>query len=152
MKQRNINSPIEIKEFYFDSVNDDDDTPNTNDNIKNELKELFNKIIKTKPLFEDIRILGEQSEDVGSYTITYQYLEYSDFKGNKISKKMEIDRKPKVIIKGKQGPYYGQRKYGGEYKKCGKWYQDYIRYTYYIDENNNVCDKMDYGEVIHRRA
>ena len=152
MRERNIISPNEIKEFYFDSVNDDDDSVNTNDNIKNELEKLFKKIIETKPIYKNIRIIKEKNEDVDSYTITYQYLEYLDFKGKKLFKKIEINRKPKVIIKGKQGPYYSERKYGGEYKKCGKWYQDYIRYTYYIDEKNNVCDKRDYGEVIHRRV
>ena len=40
------------------------------------------------------------------------------------------------MVVGKRGPIYDERKYGGEYKKCGKRYQDYRRYQYYIDENN----------------
>ena len=151
MNNKGINFPSCLKEYYFNSVNDDQ-TINTNDDIKKNLKSLFTVIIKMDPFFKEVKQLYIKDEDEGNLTITYQYLEYTDFDGKKSTKKIILNSKPKVMVVGKRGPIYDERKYGGEYKKCGKRYQDYRRYQYYIDENNRKCDQTDIGEVIHRRV
>ena len=150
MNEKKINSPNYIEEFFFDTVDKDNDIPKTDDNLKNELKNLFNKIIKTKPLYKDIKILKPVEEEEGVYKITYEIREYIDFNGDKITKKVEIGRNPNYGICKKNGPYYGERKIGSEYKKCGKKYQDYQRYRYYCDGNGNECEKYDVGEVFRR--
>ena len=152
MNEKKINSPNYIEEFFFDTVDEDNDIPKTDDNLKNELKNLFNKIINTKPLYKDIKILKPVEEEEGVYKITYEIREYIDFNGEKITKKVVIDRNPNYGISKKSGPYYSERKIGSEYKKCGKKYQDYQRYGYYRDGNGNECDKYDVGEVFRRRV
>ena len=151
MNNKGINFPSCLKEYYFNSVNDDE-TINTDNDIKNNLKNLFSDIIKMNPLFKEVKKLDVKEEDEGSLTITYQYLEYLDFNGKKTTKKIILGSKPKIMVIGKRGPYYSEREYGCEYKKCGKRYQDYRRYCYYIDENDKKCDQIDIGEVIHRRV
>lgn len=151
MNKRNIYFPSCLKEYYFNSVNYDE-TINTNDDIKNNLKNLFANIIKMEPIFKEVKLLCEKDEDEGTCTITYQYLEYTDFNGEKTKKKIILKSRPKIMVVGKRGPYYSERKYGGEYKKCGKKYQDYKRFSYYIDEKDRECDRIDIGEVIHRRV
>jgi len=151
MNDKHINFPSGLKEYYFNSVNDDE-TINTDNDIKVNIKDLFTKIIKMDPFFKEVRKLDVKDEDEGTCTNTYQYLEYTDFNGKKSTKKILLNSRPKVKVIGKRGPYYSERKYGSEYTKCGKTYQDYIRYLYYIDEKNRNCDQTDIGEVIHRRV
>lgn len=151
MKNKGINFPSCLKEFYFNSVKDDQ-TINIDDEIKNDIENLFKEIIKMDPLFKEVKVLYEKEEDESNLTIKYQYLEYTDFDGKKNTKKIKLNIRPKIMVVGKRGPYYSERKYGSEYKKCGKKYQDYQRYLYYVDENNRNCDQTDIGEIIHRRA
>jgi len=151
MNKKGINFPSCLKEYYINSVNDDQ-TINTDDDIKIYLKSLFTNIIKMDPFFKEVKELELKDEDEGNLTITYQYLEYTDFDGKKNTKRIKLNSKPKVMVVGKRGPFYSERKYGSEYKKCGKRYQDYKRYQYYIDENNKECDHTDIGEVIRRRV
>lgn len=151
MNKKGINFPSCLKEYYINSVNDDQ-TIKTDDDIKIYLKSLFTNIIKMDPFFKEVKELEVKDEDEGNLTITYQYLEYTDFDGKKNTKRIKLNSKPKVMVVGKRGPFCSERKYGSEYKKCGKRYQDYKRYQYYIDENNKECDHTDIGEVIRRRV
>ena len=146
MNEKKINSPNYIEEFFFDTVDDDNKIPKTDDNIKKELKKLFNKIINTKPLYKNIKILNTVEEEDGVEKVKYEIREYIDFNDDKITKKVEIDRKKM------EGPYYGERKIGNVYKKCGKKYQNYQKYRYYIDAQGNECNKYDVGKEYPKRV
>ena len=151
MSIKYIDSPYNIKEFYFNLV-DDNGNYKTDDNFKAKMYSLLDEVSRKKPFFEDIKILGTEDKEVGNYIITYQIVQYKDFNGKFETKQIEIDSKIKEKVIGKIGPYYDERKYGSEYKKCGKSYQKYIRYCYYLDEKKNKCDIRDQGEPYPRRV
>jgi hypothetical protein len=110
MSIKYIDSPYNIKEFYFNLV-DDNGNYKTDDNFKAKMYSLLDEVSRKKPFFEDIKILGTEDKEVGNYIITYQIVQYKDFNGKFETKQIEIDSKIKVKVIGKIGPYYDERKY-----------------------------------------
>ena len=50
------------REYYFDSVNDDNDSININDDIKTESKKVLEKIKLLEPFFLDIKFIREDTK------------------------------------------------------------------------------------------
>ena len=119
MSIKYIDFPNNIKEFYFNSV-DDNGNHKTDKNFKEKMNSLLEEVSRKNPFFENIKILGIEDKKVGNYIITYQKVKYKDFNGTYQTKAIKIGRINKT--NGKRGPYYDERKYGSEYKKCGKLY------------------------------
>ena len=119
MSIKDIIFPYNITEFYFNLV-DDNGNYKTDENFKEKMNLLLKEVSRKKPFFENIKILGTEDKEVGNYIIIYQKVCYKNFNGKFETKPIEIDRKIKVKIIGKRGAYYDERKYGSEYKKCGK--------------------------------
>ena len=152
MSQKNIAYPSNLKdrEFFFNSVIDDDDGKlpyiNTDKNIKNEFKKVFAKINELDPFFKQINLKSKFSREEGNFNVTYEEYEYVDFNGNKQTKLVEKAREFKVKQVGKIGAFTGKR-YKGTKKDCwGNDYTVYQDYKYYIDEKGNECDEYDVGE------
>ena len=105
-----IDFPYNIKEFYFNLV-DDNGNYKTDENFKEKMNLLLKEVSRKKPFFENIKILGIEDKKVGNYIITYQKVCYKDFNGKFETKPIEIDMKIKVKIIGNRGAYYDERKY-----------------------------------------
>ena len=70
--QRDLNE----REYYFDSVNDDNDSININDDIKTESKKVLEKIKSLEPFFLDIKFIREDTKIDGDlkYIKIYIYV------------------------------------------------------------------------------
>lgn len=117
--QKDIGFPYNITQFYFNLVYDDGNYK-TDDNFKEKTNKSPDEVQKHKPFFENIEILETFKKEEDGYTLTYQKVKYKDFNGTYQTKAIKIGRINKTNLK--RGPYYDERKYGSEYKKCGKLY------------------------------
>ena len=63
------------REYYFDSVNDDNDSININDDIKTESKKVLEKIKLLEPFFLDIKFIREYTKIDGDFKV-YQNIFY----------------------------------------------------------------------------
>lgn len=141
MYEKGIDLPQNLNEFYFNSVTDSESI-NDNQEKKNELERLINYIYELNPLFQHIKEKGIVTETKNGWDITYKILEITDFNGKKQNPKQEISREPHDSSKA----FYDKRKYESRYKKCGTYYQKYIRYSYNIDANGKKINIQDIGE------
>ena len=57
------------REYYFDSVNDDNDSININDDIKTESKKVLEKIKSLEPFFLDIKFIREDTKIDGDFKV-----------------------------------------------------------------------------------
>lgn len=152
MNQKSIAYPNNLKdrEFFFNSVLEDDDGEyagiNTDNNIKSEFRKVFEKVKGLDPFFKQINFKRKFSREEGNFNVTYEEYEYVDFNGEKQAKLVEKDREFKVKQVGKRGPIR-DRKYVGSKTDCwGNNYSVYQDYKYYIDEKGNKCDFYDVGQ------
>ena len=97
MSIKSIDSPYNIKEFYFNLV-DDFGNYKTDKSFKEKMNSLLEEVSIKKPFFKDIKILGTEDKEVNNYIITFQKVLYIDFNGKSEEKLIEIDRKSKVKI------------------------------------------------------
>lgn len=141
MAKKGIDLPNKLEEFYFNSVTDTEDI-NDNQETKNELRRLIDYIKNLNPLFQHIKEKGIETKTENGWDITYKKLEIIDFDGMKQDVKQEISRKPH----DGSIAFYDKRKKGNRYKKCGTYYQNYINYTYNIDNNGNKINEKEYGD------
>ena len=63
------------REYYFDSVNDDNDSININDDIKTESKKVLEKIKSLEPFFLDIKFIREDTKIDSDFKV-YQNIFY----------------------------------------------------------------------------
>ena len=76
MDDKKISYPQDLneREYYFDSVNDDDSI-NVNDDIKIESKKVLEKIKSLEPFFLDIKFIREETKIDGDFKV-YQNIFY----------------------------------------------------------------------------
>ena len=77
MDDKKISYPQDLneREYYFDSVNDDNDSININDDIKTESKKVLEKIKSLEPFFLDIKFIREDTKIDGDFKV-YQNIFY----------------------------------------------------------------------------
>ena len=102
------------REFYFNSVNDDNDSINVNDNIKTESNKVSEKIRSLKPFFLDIKFIREDTKIDGDYKLYQNIYLNNDFNG--VEHEEVIIIKKELIKKqvGLLGPYKKKRYVGTE--------------------------------------
>ena len=93
------------REFFFNSVIEDDDGEptiiNIDYNIKNEFNKVFDTIKRLSPFFKNITLKRKISKIEGNFNVTYEQFEYIDFNGEKIT--MNVEKNREFIVK--QYPY-----------------------------------------------
>ena len=152
MNDKNIAHPKNMKEreFFFNSVLEDENGDyagiNTDHNIKNEFKKVFEVINGLDPFFEEIRLIRKFSQKEGNYNVFYEEYEYKDFDGKTQKKPIEKNREFIVKQVGKKGPIRDRRYVGTKTDCWGNDYRVYQDYKYYIDEKGNKCDFYDVGD------
>ena len=152
MNDKNIANPKNMKEreFFFNSVLEDENGDyagiNTDHNIKNEFEKVFNAINGLDPFFKEIRLIRKFSQKEGNYNVFYEEYEYQDFDGKTQKKPIEKNREFIVKQVGKKGPIRDRRYVGTKTDCWGNDYRVYQDYKYYIDEKGNKCDFYDVGD------
>ena len=152
MNDKNIAYPKNMKEreFFFNSVLEDENGDyagiNTDHNIKNEFEKVFEAINGLDPFFKEIRLIRKFSQNEGNYNVFYEEYEYQDFDGK--TQKKHIEKNREFIVKqvGKKGPIRDRRYVGTKTDCWGNDYRVYQDYKYYIDEKGNKCDFYDVGD------
>jgi hypothetical protein len=94
MRIKYIDPPCNVKEFYFNLV-DNYGNYKTVKSFKEKMDSLLEEVSIKKPFFKDIKILGTEDIEVNNYIITFQKVLYIDFNGKSEEKLIEIDRKSK---------------------------------------------------------
>ena len=91
MDDKKISYPQDLneREYYFDSVNDDNDSININDDIKTESKKVLEKIKSLEPFFLDIKFIREDTKIDGDFKV-YQNIFY-------IKNLMELNMKRQLL-------------------------------------------------------
>ena len=152
LNEKNIAYPNGLgkREFFFNSVIEDDDGEptiiNIDYNIKNEFNKVFDTIKGLSPFFENITLKRKISKIEGNFKVTYEEYEYKDFSGEIITKNVEKNREFIVKQVGKKGPLKDRRYLGTKTDCWGNDYRVYQDFKYYIDENGNQCDFYDVGD------
>lgn len=156
MEEKGINMPenLEEREFYFNSVKENDNgtkSINVDIDIKNEFNRLLEQIKSLYPIFNSIKYINEFDQTEGNFKVTYYQYIYEDFNGNKVTKNIEMGRTFIIKEVGKTGPF-DEKRYIGSTTKCGKKYYIYQDYKYYKDIDGKKCDYYPYGNTYKERA
>ena len=111
-KKISYQKDLNDREFYFNSVNDDNDSINVNDNIKTESNKVSEKIKSLKPFFLDIKFIREDTKIDGDYKLYQNIYLNNDFNG--VEHEEAIIIKKELIKKqvGLLGPYKEPRYVG----------------------------------------
>lgn len=98
MKEKNIACPKELnkREFFFNSVLEDENgfttIINTDTDIKEEFTKVLEKIKSLPPFFKRIEFKRKFTKEQGNYKVTYEEYEYVDFNGKIVIKVIEKNR------------------------------------------------------------
>ena len=136
LKEKGINKPYHIKEFYVNTVV----KKTTNTNMNKEINEIQDAITHTDTLYGEVKYSATREKKVGHTTIIYKIMSFRDFQSNEwhdVEKIIET-KGSKSLIKKPVGSPYSKRCKKGKFQK----FQDYIQV---YDEKGNYDGEEKYG-------
>ena len=142
MDDKKISYPKDLNNrwYYFDSVNDANESININDDIKTESKNVLEKIKSLEPFFLDIKFICEDTKIDGDFKVYQNKYLYKDFNG--VEHEEAIIIKKELIKKqvGLLGPYKEKRYVGTKTDCWGNNTNIYRDYEYFKDSKGNKAN------------
>lgn len=142
-KEKRINKPNHIKEFYVNTVVD----RHVNTNMDNEINCILNAIAGTDPLYGEVKYSEKKEKLLGRTTIIYQTMSFKDYNSNEwhhVDKILETKGSKSLVTKPVGSPYS---------KSCTKGkFQKYQDYLEVYDEKGVYKGAVEHGVPYERRV